>query len=189
MATERARKAAKKAAPRKAPAKKAAPAPPADSAAEIVAGVAAETPAELEVTDPAYEAHRLRLSGKSWTEVARQTGFETPQNAMAAVNVYLQRAALDQAFELGQLALTQELARLDELQDRWWSMATLGDKDAAKIVLDVMKQRARLLRLDRSDKVTSSQTIVITSTEDMAAELRRIATQGSALPPAEGSAT
>lgn len=130
------------------------------------------------IEDPAYEAHRLRLTGLPWREVAGLTGYASEVTAQMAVTGYLQRAALTHSADQARLALATELDRLDALQSRWWATALDGDVGAANVVLKIIAQRSRLLGLEDGDRRTgaATRTIVITgTTEDYVAQLQAIA--------------
>ncbi len=135
-------------------------------------------PAVTVVFEPAYEAHRLRLSGLPWREVAGLTGYSSDVAAINAVTTYLQRAAIGQSAEQARLALATELDRLDALQVAWWPRALDGDASAANVVLKVIAQRARLLGLEDPDRRTATgpRTIIITgNAEEYVSQLREIA--------------
>jgi hypothetical protein len=150
------------------------PTPPRKRPRKNAARKAVPTPA---VFEPAYEAHRLRLTGLPWREDAGLTGYATDATCMMSVTAYLQRAALAQTADMARLALTTELDRLDAQQSRWWTKALDGDEKAANVVLKIIAQRSRLLGLEDADRRAGStaRTIVITgSAEEYVAQLREI---------------
>lgn len=126
------------------------------------------------VFGPEHRAHELRLSGKTWKEIAEQTGYSSPVLAAAAVATYLQRTALEQSETARREQLQLELDRLDAVQFSWWAAALTGDEKAANVVLKVMAQRARLLGLEDHDKMaTTTRTVIITGTPaEQVAQLR-----------------
>lgn len=52
--------------------------------------------------------------------------------------------------------LAIELERLNDLHGAFWTHALAGDKDAAKVVLDVARSRHKLLGLDLADAANKS---------------------------------
>lgn len=152
-------------APRKrAPRKKAAPAPK------------KAAPAPVEVFDPAHAAHELRLTGMDWRAVAKITGYPTQDACRVAVSAYLTKAAALLSKEQQLERLAAELDRLDVLTHAYWTMAVSGDVNAAKFVLDVSKQRARLLKLETDEKEAgTTRTIVVSGSEaDYVQSLKRV---------------
>lgn len=131
---------------------------------------------EVSTFDPAYEAHRLRLTGMNWREVAKLTGYGSEASAKVAVTAYIQRAAMLQSEEQARVALATELERMDALTESWWGEGQRDEK-AANVLLRISAQRTRLYEmLFASKEATSSpRTIVITGdSEDYIAGLRAI---------------
>jgi len=116
-----------------------------------------------ETFDPRYEAHRLRLTGMPWKQVAARTGYMNETTCMLAVKGYLQSAALTLSNQQKAEALATEIARLDELQSAWWQSALLQDEKAANVVLKIIAQRSRLLGLEVDEKAeqTGNKTILV----------------------------
>lgn len=153
---------------------------PAERAAELAEGAreALGGPVDWATVDPAHEAYQLRLQGKDWRSIAEETGYASHVTAQLAVTAYLQRAVAEVGSELAAFTLQTELDRLDALQAAWWAQAVLGDDKAAKVVLDIIRQRSRLMGLDApmGGTTVEHRTIVIDGT-DMARQLRAIAEQ------------
>jgi hypothetical protein len=152
-----------------------------DAVRPAMASVPVET-VEVEVFDPAYEAHRLRVTGATWADVAVATGYSSGAVCQLAVTAYLQKAALTRTPEQQRAALQTELDRLDELQRTCWPAATNGDLKAAHLALKIIVERAKLLGLDRpQEDAGAQQTLVIggTSEEYIAGLKAVIAASGS----------
>lgn len=153
---------AKKSATKKAPAKA-----PASKAPTKRAPAARKGSSEVDTFEAAYEAHRLRVSGMPWRDVARLAGYATETSAQLAVQAYLQRAVLERSKEQRAAALATELDRLDELHYAYYRQALGGDLDAAKFVLSVSAQRAKYEGLEvRDDAPETRRTIVITGSSE-----------------------
>lgn len=95
------------------------------------------------------EALRLRMAGASYQAIADQLGMKVRQTAFDAVQRELNRLTT----EVSEKARRIELERLDRLQLALWPAATGGDVEAARAVLQIMDRRARLLGLDKPQRV------------------------------------
>lgn len=130
----------------------------------------------------AVRAHALRKSGMSWYDIGNELGLAHTEARRMADEVI--RAASDLVDEgMRQQLLALEVARLDDLQRAFWSDALGGDVDAARFVLQVIRERARLERLDADDSAaapTVAAVVVPASTEEYAEALRMIAAGGRA---------
>lgn len=123
--------------------------------------------AEVEVFDPAYEAHRRRVGGMSWREVAENTGYPSEDACRLGVQAYLSKAAAQLNREQQAERLAVELDRLDALQAGFWAAAMLGDEKAAMVVLNVIRTRAKLLGLETKDtEAAAVKTIVIAGSQE-----------------------
>lgn len=127
----------------------------------------------------AVKAYTMRKSGKSWYEIGNELGLAHTDAKRLADEVI--RAAAD-LVDVGtkQELLHMEVARLDDLQAAFYRDAMMGDVDAARFVLTVIKERARLQRLDVDDSALTSVTAVVVpaSSEEYAEALRMIAAGG-----------
>jgi len=139
---------------------------------------------EVEVFEPAYEAHKLRLTGMGWRDVARLTGYADEDTAERSVAYYLSKAAAEMTQEMRQAALRTALDRYDELLQAWWSRALRLNPVAVNGVLKLLAQRAKLEGLEATDETPkTSQTIVITgNSEEYVTRLKALADK-----PAEGT--
>jgi hypothetical protein len=104
---------------------------------------------DVEVFDPAFEAHRMRLTGAAWSDIAAATGYSSGAVCQLAVTAFLQKAAVTRTPEQQRAAVQTELDRLDELQRTCWLAATNGDVKAGHLVLKIIVERVKLLGLDR----------------------------------------
>src|SRR5215472_1944981 len=109
------------------------------------------TPVRVIARDRAYQAHRPRLAGADWAEVADRTGYADGRVAALAVTAFLQKTAVEQGPEHRREVLRQELDRLDALQFAYWPAAVNGDHNAANIVLKCIDRRCTVLGFDRAD--------------------------------------
>ena len=109
-------------------------------------------------------AHKLRVRGMPWTEIAEYVGFASAKVAQVEVRRYLQRSALEMEATERQEMLDLELDRLDALQTAYWPAAMVGDIDSAKIVLKVISQRAKMMGFEKLAEKgnVSSRTLIIT---------------------------
>lgn len=94
------------------------------------------------------KAATLRASGATFRSIGEQLGID-PTWARTLVL----RALEEAKYEAADILRTQEGARLDRVQMSYWRDALQGDTDAAKIVLRVMDQRARLFGLNAPTRI------------------------------------
>ena len=115
--------------------------------------------------DPAHEAHKLRITGMPWREVAHKTGYPTADAAAGAVARYLQKAAGNMTAEQQHHALTLQIDRYEAILNNWWEAGAGAGRDdsAATIVLRTMAQLDKIQRLGEPDVVVSKETIVISA--------------------------
>lgn len=125
--------------------------------------------------DLAMRAYRLRMSGKSWWDIADDLGV-TVAAASSMVSDRIRQAAelVDEGSRRAMLAM--ELDRLDSLQAAVWTDAMNGDAKAVDAALKVIDRRARLMGLDAQDaSMTQTSTIVVRgTTDDYVAALRSV---------------
>lgn len=134
-------------------------------------------PRQGEVFEPSYVAHRLRLSGMPWPEVAAACGYPTGAVAELAVRAYLQKAVLLMDRERAEEALALELEVLDALKHAWWEAGVKDhDINAATLLLRISAQRGRLLEHFTEDRALhTTRTVVITGdSADYVAGLRKV---------------
>jgi hypothetical protein len=102
----------------------------------------------------ALNALALHLAGANDNQIARQLGF----NSAATARASWERALADTvSTEDRDKARRTELARLDRLQQSWWSKAidpkSAEQGTASRMVLSFMERRARMLGLDAPTRI------------------------------------
>src|SRR4051812_22715727 len=95
------------------------------------------------------QARALELvrDGHSYDQIARQVGYTNRGAAWRLV----QNGLKDRVHELAEEHLGLEVPRLDALQAGLWEQARSGNLAAAWAVLEIIKTRSRLLRLDQPE--------------------------------------
>jgi len=116
--------------------------------------------------DVAQRIYHLRKIGETFPDIRKyldHDGIELSLSQVVGLFRGFQKS-LAQAYgpEDREQLLGMELERLDELQKAWWNEAT-QEVAAAKLVLDISKQRSRLLGLDIPDGTDKNvqQTVLI----------------------------
>ena len=125
-----------------------------------------ESEAEMRRRDA--RVYELRIQGNTFEQIASEVGYSGPSGAWQAH----QRIKSEWIFESIDEARQLELMRLDELQVAVWDRAINGDLPAAHCVLKIMDRRAKLLGLDKPEKVEVSKWDI--NAEDLDAEVERI---------------
>ena len=102
----------------------------------------------------ALNALALHLAGATDTQIAKQLGFDSAATARSS----WERALADTvSTEDRDKARRTELARLDRLQQAWWSKAINPESSeqgtASRMVLSFMERRARMLGLDAPTRI------------------------------------
>jgi hypothetical protein len=92
---------------------------------------------------------QLRIQGFTFEQIASEVGY---QGASGAWQAY-KRAKDSMIFESVDEARQLELMRLDEMMFALWDRAIGGDLPAVSCVLKIMDRRAKLLGLDKPEKV------------------------------------
>ncbi|WP_329368761.1 hypothetical protein OG896_24635 [Streptomyces sp. NBC_00669] len=98
------------------------------------------------------QALSLRLAGVDLATIADKVGYADGSAAKTAIDRALQDSIARDEASIDDLRRTA-LLRYDRLQTAFWGPAMKGDIKAAKIVLDVMAQRARLQGTDAPTKI------------------------------------
>ena len=125
-----------------------------------------ESEAEMRRRDA--RVYELRIQGNTFEQIASEVGYSGPSGAWQAH----QRIKSEWIFESIEEARHLELMRLDELQVAVWDRAINGDLPAAHCVLKIMDRRAKLLGLDKPEKVEVNKWDF--NAEDLDAEVERI---------------
>ena len=116
------------------------------------------------------KVYELRIQGFTFDQIAMEVGFNGPSGAWQAY----ERIKNEMIFESVDEARRLELMRLDELQFSLWDRAINGDLPAANCVLKIMDRRAKLLGLDKPDKVEVNKWDF--TGEDIEGEVQKIVT-------------
>lgn len=118
----------------------------------------------------------LYLAGHRWDVIAERVGYASPRVAAMTVRARLQKAAVEQSPNRRQYELELALARLDALQAAWWDRALGGDHIAAKLVLKILSDRARLLCLGGDPAHAESERVLVVagSPEEYVAQLKAV---------------
>jgi hypothetical protein len=125
--------------------------------------------ADLDLKQRDARVFELRIQGHTFDQIAGEVGYSGPSGAWQAY----QRIKSETIFESIDEARQLELMRLDEMQLAVWDRAINGDLPAAHCVLKIMDRRAKLLGLDKPEKVEVNRWDF--SGEDLDAEVQRIA--------------
>ena len=125
-----------------------------------------ESEAEMRRRDA--RVYELRIQGNTFEQIASEVGYSGPSGAWQAH----QRIKSEWIFESIDEARQLELMRLDELQVAVWDRAINGDLPAAHCVLKIMDRRAKLLGLDKPEKIEVDKWDI--NAEDLDAEVERI---------------
>ena len=125
-----------------------------------------ESEAEMRRRDA--RVYELRIQGNTFEQIASEVGYSGPSGAWQAH----QRIKSEWIFESIDEARQLELMRLDELQVAVWDRAINGDLPAAHCVLKIMDRRAKLLGLDKPEKIEVNKWDI--NAEDLDAEVERI---------------
>lgn len=125
---------------------------------------------EIQTLKRDSRVYELRIQGLTFDAIANEVGFSGPSGAWQAY----QRIRHEVIFESIDDARQLELMRLDELQVAVWDRAINGELPAAHCVLKIMDRRAKLLGLDKPEKVEVNKWDF--NAEDLDAEVQRIVT-------------
>lgn len=129
-----------------------------------------EEEAELELKRRDARVYELRIRGNTFDQIATEVGFSGPSGAWQAY----QRVKASHIFESVEEARQLELMRLDDMQFAIWNRAIKGELSALSCVLKIMDRRAKLLGLDKPEKVDVNKWNF--TGKDLDAELEKIVT-------------
>lgn len=105
--------------------------------------------AEIDARKREVRVFELRIQGFTFEQIASEVGY---QGASGAWQAY-KRVRETLIFESVEDARQLELMRLDEMMFALWGRAIGGDLPAASCVLKIMDRRAKLLGLDKPEKI------------------------------------
>jgi len=140
-----------------------------------------------ELLEKERQVLELRRAGATYDEIARATGYATPQGAYLAYGRALKRTLTNAGSEE---LREMELDRLDRLQRAVWPKALNGEYPAVDRVLKIMNQRAQYLGLYAPTKMQVEATVYDTGTiESEVARLRLILENHSSVTDSLGEGT
>lgn len=142
-----------------------------------------------EVFNPAVEAHRLRLQGMGWADIAGICGYRTTQNCQTAVQRMLLQAGKELDARRRAQLLMLEVQRLDAIQHAYWDAAIGGNIFAAQLILKIVEQRVKLLRLaepEVANAVPQAALVIAGDQEQYVAGLRKVVEISRATLPGTG---
>lgn len=96
----------------------------------------------------AYRCYKHHLAGKSWAEIAVEEQYPSADAVAYDVKRYMEEAQSLVVHHTARQMLGLEVARLDALQSATWGAAMAGHIPSATFVLNVIKERSRLVGLD-----------------------------------------
>jgi hypothetical protein len=129
--------------------------------------------------DKAEQGYELKKQGKTWGEVARIVGYDSPEAARVETTRWLTSVAVNSSIERREEILELELERLDSLLSAVWDQAMDGDTKAVDSALKVINTRAKLLSLDQLTATSVTQnfnTVVVdgSSSKDFISQLKLV---------------
>ena len=128
--------------------------------------------------DKSEQAYELKKQGKTWGEVARIVGYDSPAAARVETTRWLTAEETAESAERREEILEMELERLDSLLNAVWDDAMQGDTKAVDSALRVINTRAKLLSLDQLTATSVTQnfnTVVVDgSTKDFISQLKLV---------------
>lgn len=105
--------------------------------------------AEIEARKRDARVFEMRIQGFTFEQIASEVGY---QGASGAWQAY-RRVKETHIFESVEEARQLELMRLDELMYALWDRALGGDLSAVTGILKIMDRRAKLIGLDKPEKI------------------------------------
>ena len=105
--------------------------------------------AEIEARKRDVRVFEMRIQGFTFEQIASEVGY---QGASGAWQAY-RRVKETHIFESVEEARQLELMRLDELISVLWDRALGGDLSAIACILKIMDRRAKLLGLDKPERI------------------------------------
>ncbi len=105
--------------------------------------------AELDARLRESKVFELRIQGFTFEQIAVEVGYQGASGAWQAYKRAKESFIFESVEEVRQL----ELMRLDEMMFALWDRAISGDLPAASCVLKIMDRRAKLLGLDKPEKI------------------------------------
>lgn len=128
--------------------------------------------ANLLSAERAAKALELRKAGKTYAEIGKACGCSGPY-AYKVVRRELNRL-LKLRNESAEQLRQMEQERLNQLQDAFWVKALAGDEKAGRMILDIIRERSRLLGLDAPLRVTGTFGFSDLSDEELASRAKTL---------------
>lgn len=121
---------------------------------------------------------QMRLGGASWAQITAVLEYS---GTAAACKDFLRAMQANQAAiaENATLLRQIELARLDRVQAAFWAAAMRGEHRSGRVVLDVHRERVKLLGLDAAQRTVDNA---------VDAWLDHLAGNGAGLDPGDAAA-
>lgn len=104
---------------------------------------------EIDARKREAKVFEMRIQGFTFEQIASEVGYQGASGAWQA----FKRVKETHIFESVEEARQLELMRLDELLYALWERALGGDLSAIACVLKIMDRRAKLLGLDKPEKI------------------------------------
>ncbi|MFI5831077.1 hypothetical protein ACIA6C_28150 [Streptomyces sp. NPDC051578] len=98
------------------------------------------------------KAIRLKIQGKTYTEIAELLGYDSKASACTDIKRALEKHVVEEGLAV-EAWRELELARLDVLQQAIWPEAMEGSPRAIETALKILDRRAKLLGLDSAVKL------------------------------------
>lgn len=124
-----------------------------------------------------FRAYQHQLAGYSWDEVAQIEGYVDGAAAKYDVEKYLEEGKRLVTQHTRKTQLELGVAQLNALQTAVWAQAMKGHlpsiKEARGLIMDRLKATGALVTADETPEDEKPSTVIIPSTQDYEAELRK----------------
>lgn len=116
--------------------------------------------------DPLASAYAEKLAGKPLSEIAANYGYDTSELGRL-IRERLNKESRFLNSDERESLVALELARLDTLMQAHWPLAVQHrDKDSSAVVMNCIKLRIQLLKLDLADASMGAQTVLVVAGEE-----------------------
>jgi len=126
----------------------------------------------------AAAAYELRQQGLAWPEISERSGFDTGEEARAAVNRLLKLGALQATREFREQALVMDLERLDRLLAAVWPLAMTADTKAIAEARAIIATRSKFLGYetlyDQNASETGKTVVIVGNSEQYVNDLKAV---------------
>lgn len=131
-----------------------------------------KTPEVVPLTGPAMSkaelAYKLRLRGRSGSQIAEELGYASANEVNQAIQVRFKQEAQFLTAEDRAGILAMEMARLDFMLDRVWDSVEYGDPKAMDIALKIHAARVKVTKLDAPETGADRATVLVVGGEEAA---------------------